>query len=140
MGASPTAADADGLASPSTPPQGPPLLVFDGDCGFCTSSAMLGRRFLPAEVGVEPWQRLDLDDLGLTVEQVQQAAYFVDADGAVFGGHAAIGRAMEFMNRPLAAIGWLIRRPPVSFVARPVYRIVANNRHRLPGSTDACKL
>ena len=45
-----------------------PILVFDGDCGFCTSSAGFGRRLLGVE-HVEPWQFLDLDELGLTPEQ-----------------------------------------------------------------------
>jgi len=36
--------------------------------------------------------------------------------------------------------GRLLSRPPVLWVARPAYAVVAANRHRLPGSTDACRL
>ena len=47
---------------------GRPVLVFDGDCGFCTTSARVGQRWLGL-ADVEPWQMIDLDELGLTDEQ-----------------------------------------------------------------------
>ena len=46
-----------------------PVLVFDGDCAFCSTSARFVSERLrrsPADYAVEPWQRLDLDALGLT--------------------------------------------------------------------------
>lgn len=42
-----------------------PTLVFDGDCGFCTSSARLLERIGP-DAEIVPWQRADLDRLGIT--------------------------------------------------------------------------
>ena len=48
-----------------------PVLVFDGDCAFCTTSAGVITRRLrrsPDDYAVQPWQHLDLDALGLTPE------------------------------------------------------------------------
>ncbi|NDH76279.1 MAG: DUF393 domain-containing protein, partial [Actinobacteria bacterium] len=42
------------------------LLIFDGDCGFCTTSAGWIERRLPDDVRVAPWQILDLEQYGLT--------------------------------------------------------------------------
>ena len=46
-----------------------PVLVYDGDCAFCSTSARFAARWLrrsPADYAIEPWQRLDLAALGLT--------------------------------------------------------------------------
>ena len=44
---------------------GRPLLIFDGDCAFCTTSARAWQRWLHLE-HVEPWQFLELEPLGVT--------------------------------------------------------------------------
>lgn len=115
-------------------------LVFDGDCGFCTTSAKWIERRLGDDVDVEMWQALDLESLGLTVDDVTTAAYFVDPDGTLHRGHAGIGRSFERMALPYRLLGLAMQRPPVSWVAAPVYRLVAKYRYKLPGSTDACRI
>lgn len=119
-------------------PQG--TLVFDGDCGFCTTSAKWIEGRLNDGVRVEMWQALDLESLGLTVDDVTTAAYFVDPDGTLHRGHAGIGRSLEHMALPFRPAGWVMQRPPVSWIAAPVYRLVAKYRYRLPGATDACRI
>lgn len=117
-----------------------PTLVYDGDCGFCTTTAKWIERRLDPDVRVEMWQALDLDAIGLTVDDVTTAAYFVDSDGSLHRGHAGIGRALQYMAAPFRPLGWLMQRPPISWIAAPVYRLVATYRHRLPGATDSCRV
>lgn len=115
-------------------------LVYDGDCGFCTSSAKWIERRLGDDVQVEMWQALDLAAMGLTSDDVNTAAYFVDPDGTLHRGHAAIGRSLEHSSLPFRPVGWVMQRPPVSWLAAPTYRLVAKYRYRLPGATDACRI
>lgn len=65
-----------------------PVLVFDGDCAFCTRSAEVAERWVRSGDGyaVAPWQHLDLAALGLTAAQCDAALTFVDAQGAVTSG------------------------------------------------------
>lgn len=116
------------------------MLVFDGDCGFCTSSARWIERRLPSDVAVEPWQSLDLDVLGLTAADVTAAAWWLEPDGRRHRGHAAIGRALIAAGGRWRLIGRVIVTPPTSWVALLVYALVARNRHHLPGATDQCRL
>src|SRR5690606_41327978 len=44
-----------------TAPRGP-VLVYDGDCGFCTSSVRLAERRLAPGVRAVPWQRAGLPE------------------------------------------------------------------------------
>ncbi|MEY2459297.1 MAG: hypothetical protein QOG30_1127 [Acidimicrobiaceae bacterium] len=123
------------MAAPNTP-----MLIFDGDCSFCTSSAHWLRRRLPKTAHVEPWQRLDLHELDLTEHDVTTAAYWVDDRGMKYRGHRSIGKALVAAGGIWKAVGVLILVPPFSWLAALGYAVIAKNRHRLPGGTPECKL
>lgn len=110
------------------------MLVFDANCGFCTSSARWIEARLPDDLSVEPFQTLDLAALGLTAAQVKSAAYWIDADGGLHRGHLAIGRALIAAGGWRRVIGRVIVTPPFSWLARPTYGLVAKYRHKLRGS------
>jgi len=110
------------------------LLIYDGDCGFCTTTANYARRLLPDDVAVEPWQSLDLELYDLTMADVLSAAYFVDQEGTKHRGHMAVGVALGRMPVPFHPAGWLIRNPPVSWLAAVIYDLVARYRFKLPGT------
>jgi predicted DCC family thiol-disulfide oxidoreductase YuxK len=115
-----------------------PVLVFDGDCAFCTSCARLLERIGP-EAHVVAWQVADLDELGLTAVQATEAVRWVEADGTIRSGHEALAAALGTTTRSVWRIfGRGLLLPGVSPLAAAGYRLVARNRHRLPGSTPAC--
>jgi predicted DCC family thiol-disulfide oxidoreductase YuxK len=119
------------------------MLIFDGDCAFCTTTArwIAARWRIPAEA--VPWQRLGqpgLDALGLTVTDVEHAAWWVDSAGRRFRGHRAVGHALLAAGGWRAGLGRVALVPPGSWVAALVYRAVARWRHRLPGGTPACRV
>jgi predicted DCC family thiol-disulfide oxidoreductase YuxK len=116
-----------------------PMLIFDGDCSFCTSSARWIEQRLPDTARVEPWQRLDLNALGLTEHDVTTAAYWVD-DRGKYRGHRSIAKALTAVGGVWKPIGLVLQVPPISWVAALVYVVIAKNRARLPGGTPACKL
>ena len=124
---------------PLAAPNGP-LLIFDGDCAFCTSSAQWIRHRLPSTARVEPWQRLDLDAFGLTESDVTTAAYWVDERGRNHRGHRSIGKALMAAGGVWKPIGALILVPPFSWLAALGYLVIAKNRSRLPGGSPACKV
>jgi predicted DCC family thiol-disulfide oxidoreductase YuxK len=115
-----------------------PLLVFDGDCAFCSRCASFARRLLPPDCGVVAWQSCDLASLGVTPERARSEVLWVGRDGDVSGGARAVALALRSAGGPWALLGALLVRPPAAWVAPPVYRWVAANRHRLPGGTAAC--
>ncbi|MBR7742794.1 DUF393 domain-containing protein [Phycicoccus sp. BSK3Z-2] len=120
----------------------PPVLVFDGDCAFCTSSARLLARLRrsPGDFAVEPWQRLDLPALGLTEEQCSQAVQWVARDGRVSAAERGIARSLLASRVMVRPVGALLLAPAVRPLAGVVYRWVARNRSRMPGGTPACAL
>jgi predicted DCC family thiol-disulfide oxidoreductase YuxK len=114
-------------------------LVYDGDCAFCTSSVRwVTRLHLGADV-VIPWQHADLAALGLTQEQCEESVQLVEP-GRTSSGHAAAGRLLLRSQWWWKPVGLLLLTPPVSWLARGVYRWIADNRDRMPGGTPACAL
>ena len=115
------------------------MLIYDGDCGFCTSSAAWFARRAQDDRRIAPWQSLDLDDYGLTEAQVTESVYWVDGDRIAAGADAAAA-AMASVSGIWKLTGHVLALPGVIHLARLLYPIIARNRHRLPGSTDACRL
>jgi predicted DCC family thiol-disulfide oxidoreductase YuxK len=113
------------------------VLVYDGDCAFCTSCARALERIGP-EAKIVAWQLTDLAELGITAEQAAAAVQWVQADGAVRSGHEAIAAALSTAGRIWRIIGRTILLPGISSVAARTYRLIADNRQRLPGGTPAC--
>jgi len=114
-----------------------PVLLFDGDCAFCTNSAHLLERIGP-NADVVAWQLTDLGELGVSEAQAAEAVQWVGADGAVRSGHEAIAAALATAGWFWRACGRLLTLPGLSWIAARVYRVVARNRYRLPGGTPAC--
>jgi predicted DCC family thiol-disulfide oxidoreductase YuxK len=117
-----------------------PVLLFDGDCAFCTRSAGVARRLLPADCAVASWQEVNLDDVGITPERAMSEVLWIDAHGEVFGGAAAVARVLRASGGLWALFGLLLVMPPIRWLAPPIYRLVAANRYRLPGGTAACRV
>ncbi len=108
------------------------MLIYDGDCGICNQSADWARAHLPRGTKIVPWQSIDdLGALGLTVDDVQTAAYWVDDDGTLHRGEAAIASALQRARGGWRVAGKAIGSRPVRPLARRVYYWVATNRDRL---------
>lgn len=135
------------------------VLVFDGDCGFCTSAVTWLESCLPLPPTSVPYQWADLEGLGLTVEEAAERVWLITTesrDGHQRGGHQY--RDHQYLDHQygghLAAAAMLRRQPsiewrflgfllitfPFSLLASIGYAFVARIRHRLPGGTPACRM
>jgi predicted DCC family thiol-disulfide oxidoreductase YuxK len=124
-------------------PVTPPVLVFDGDCAFCSTSATFVVRRLrrsPADYAVQPWQRLDVAAFGLTPADCTESLRWVDAGGRTHAAQDAVARMLLASRAWARPVGALLLVPGIRQVAGVAYRWVARNRHRLPGGTPACAI
>lgn len=116
-----------------------PVLIYDGDCGFCTRSVRLVER-LPVRVRIVAWQDADLTALRTTEDRARHEVIWVDREGRLFGGAAAVAELLKTCRLPWPLLGWAMSAPLVRVVAGWSYRWVAANRYRMPGATPACQL
>ena len=119
------------------------LLIFDGDCGFCTSSAAWIAGSWRRGARSIAWQHLGgarLRELGLTTDDCREAAWWVEPDGTLFKGHRAIGKALTYGSGWKVPAGRLVLTPLLAPIAAAVYRLIARYRYRLPGGSAACRV
>jgi len=117
-----------------------PVLLFDGDCSFCTSCANWARRHIRHLDTMVPYQFADLPALGVTPEQCEQAVQWVGIDHRVLSAHLAVAQTLIDAGKGWAVIGRAMRLPGLRQLCGAVYRWVARNRSRLPGGTPACSI
>lgn len=118
---------------------GRPILLYDGDCGFCTTSARFIERHIPTKAAIAPYQFTDLEALGTTESRASGEVLWAE-DGRVRGGAQAIASLLIDAAGLWRPLGLLLRVPPIRWLAAGVYHLVTVNRHRLPGGTPACAL
>ena len=93
------------------------------------------------KIDIKGWQFIPekMDELGLTMEDGLTQAWFVDEEGILTGGAEAINASFRYIwwARPIAPLYYM---PGVRQIQDRVYRWVADNRYKMPGSTDACAI
>ena len=116
------------------------MLVYDGDCSFCTRCVQWMEDHIPYRGDLAAWQLTDLTALGVSEAEASHSVLWVEPSGRVSLGAAAVARLLVSSGGPWAFAGRLMLVPPLSLLAAAVYRLVAVNRSRLPGGTAACAL
>ncbi|HEY9304120.1 MAG TPA: DUF393 domain-containing protein [Mycobacterium sp.] len=118
----------------------PDILFFDGACGMCTRSVeLLNRLDRTGRLQTEPLQSPGTTQrLGISPSELLDSVRWLDSSGAVYSGAKAANAALS------AAIGTRIplgiyRIPGIGFIEEAIYRWVATNRYRFPGTTPYCQ-
>jgi predicted DCC family thiol-disulfide oxidoreductase YuxK len=123
----------DGMETPR------PTLIFDGDCAFCTSCVGVVERRIRPDAEVTAWQFADLAALGISEARASDALQWVEPDGVVLSGHRAVAATLLSAGPGWRLAGRALLLPGISWLAARAYRLIADNRHRLPGGTPACQ-
>ncbi|MDQ6934934.1 MAG: DUF393 domain-containing protein [Actinomycetota bacterium] len=111
------------------------VLLYDGNCGFCTASAGWVHR-LGCQVETIPWQSWPrLAEHGLTPEMADRVVHLVDGERLLVGHEAIAGTLARSRYFPVRLAGRAVGSSVVRPLAKRVYATVARNRSRLPGST-----
>jgi predicted DCC family thiol-disulfide oxidoreductase YuxK len=116
------------------------IMLFDRDCGFCTTIASWWERHLrdgDSSVACSYQSFRELETFGITREKASQALHVIEGSVISVGGDGVLV-ALSHMTWPYRAL-WLVGKNRFGrSVARRLYPLVAKNRHRLPGATSTC--
>ena len=120
------------------------LLIFDADCAFCQTCVRWGNRHLSGFPKTQGFQHLDLSLGPVTSEQAQQSIWLVstvDSNFVPLPANRAAAFILKQDTNPLwKALGLVMDLPGFRILARKAYFVVARNRAKLPGATEACEL
>ncbi|MDO4241467.1 MAG: DCC1-like thiol-disulfide oxidoreductase family protein [Microbacteriaceae bacterium] len=117
------------------------VFLYDGECGFCVGAAAILQRLVADRVDCVPFQKANVAELGLRLEDFTHAAWLVDRRGRSHRGLAgalyALQRSPRFWVRFL---GFFAALPGLRHVGGVLYSVVAVNRHRLPfAACESCR-
>ncbi|HEX8550998.1 MAG TPA: DUF393 domain-containing protein [Abditibacteriaceae bacterium] len=114
------------------------VLIYDGDCAFCTRSANLMQRLAGKRLKITPSQAEGALQLhpNLTQEGAAQRVYLVSGK-RLFGGAEAVARVLAL--RRWGGIALIYYFPPLRPLLDAIYDLVARNRQKL-GCGDSCSL
>ncbi|WP_328781304.1 DUF393 domain-containing protein [Streptomyces canus] len=117
----------------------PPVLAYDGDCGFCQAAVDRIRAVAAPAMEAVPWQFLPEESTAPHVERLDREVLLLRGSLVVAGGADALaGFVGSSPSRTYRTVAAVLGLPGVRTCARAVYRWVSRNRHRMPGSTAAC--
>lgn len=117
------------------------LIIYDGDCGFCTTSVRKLRGILGKKApSAATFQSQQLDLFGLSIAEVQREMKYVDTNGEIWGGASAFMRVFHDAKGIWRLISTFMSLPLVKQSSVVIYRKIAKNRQKMPGATAACAL
>lgn len=105
-----------------------PVVVFDGDCGFCRRCVLWLRARTGERVDYRPYQEVHAQFPQVEPAAFARAVHLIDTDGRASSGATAVARVLRF------APGWgwapLVHRfvPGAAWISERAYRIVADHR------------
>jgi predicted DCC family thiol-disulfide oxidoreductase YuxK len=105
-----------------------PLLIFDGDCGFCRIWVDYWKRLTGDRVAYEPYQTAAGHFPGISRDRFARAVHLALPDGEMLSGAHAVFRLVSFA----AGVPWLLemyrRVPGFAAVSEGVYAFIAGHR------------
>ena len=105
------------------------MLVYDGNCGFCTRWVDRIRAASGDTVEFAPSQKVGHRFPQITPEQFENAVQWIGPDGEVYSGARAALCVLAFTGPTGRLLWWAYRRMPwFAGAAEAAYRLVARNR------------
>ena len=105
-----------------------PLMLYDGDCGFCRRWIGRWEKITGDAVDYSPYQERAGSFPGIPAQNLKQSVHLIEADGRVTSGAQAVFRSLSHN----AFLKWLPslyeKVPGVSFVIEALNRCVAAHR------------
>ncbi len=112
----------------ASPPASKPLLVFDGDCGFCRKWIGRWRRATLDLVDYAPYQEVAERFPEIPRAAFEHAVQLIETDGSVSSGALAVFRALATVPGRGGALRAYRRFPAFAAASERLYRGVASHR------------
>jgi predicted DCC family thiol-disulfide oxidoreductase YuxK len=118
------------------------VVLFDGNCRFCTAQAKRITRRFPRALIAENFQEATVlakyAERGVTYDECMKQMQLVAHDGRVYGGAEAIARILVRGVPLVGLVAYLYYVPGVRQLANALYRIVAKYRYRIAAKKEPC--
>jgi predicted DCC family thiol-disulfide oxidoreductase YuxK len=107
-----------------------PLMVFDGDCNFCTLWIRRWQQMTGEAVDYRPSQdpQVAAQFPEISPQQFKTSVQLIETDGAVYSGAEAVFRTLAYNPYGRWPLDWYESFRPLADLTEWAYRLVAENR------------
>ena len=113
----------------ATPPA-KPVLIYDGDCDFCSLWIRRWRQVIGDRLDYLPFQHAGVAACFPEVPhgRFEAAVQLIETDGHVYGGAEAVFRALAHRPRGRRLLRWYQRSSVFACASEWAYRVIAGHR------------
>jgi predicted DCC family thiol-disulfide oxidoreductase YuxK len=111
-----------------------PLLIYDGDCGFCTYWARYWQKLTQDRVSYEPYQQAAKRFPQIPLAEFQRAVQYITPDGKIASAAKASFLTLSHARGKGVWLAFYRRLPGFAAISEQVYAFIASHRpafHRL---------
>ncbi len=109
-----------------------PIMAWDGNCGFCHYWVIKWKMMTEGKVTYKPFQEVYKDFPDVELKFFKQAIRFIDTDGKIYTGPAAVFQALHRYGTKWKWVMPLYKHfPPFRFMSDHLYAFVSKNRVRM---------
>ena len=104
-----------------------PILIYDGDCGFCKLWIARWKQLTADKVDYAPYQEVAAHFPQVPEDDFRKSVQFIDADGTITKAAEAVFRSLKYANK-----NWMLwcseNIPGFASISEWFYQIVASHR------------
>ncbi len=109
-----------------------PIMAWDGNCGFCHYWVIKWKMMTEDSVTYKPFQEVYKDFPDVELKFFKQAIRFIDTDGKIFTGPAAVFQALHRYGTKWKWVMPIYKHfLPFRFMSDYLYAFVSKNRVRM---------
>lgn len=111
------------------PPKRKPVLIWDGECGFCKFWVIRLKTFTEDKITYRTYQEKADQFLDIPLKEFKKASRFIEVDGAVYSGPDSLYRGLLHSDRhTLPWHRWYGSQPWFTKISDHGYDLIAKNR------------
>ena len=105
-----------------------PILIYDGDCGFCRRWIERWRKITGENVEYAPYQEAAVRFPNISEKEFKAAVQFVEPDGKITRAAEAVFRSLATASSARWPLWIYLHIPGIQWLAEFFYRFVADRR------------
>jgi lipase maturation factor 1 len=107
-----------------------PVLIYDGDCGFCTRWIQRWRRLTRGQIEAMPLQHPDVTSRfpGIARADLEASVHFIEPGGRVSRGAEAAFRSLSFASRMQWLLRLYLRSRGFARISEWIYEFISRHR------------
>lgn len=109
-----------------------PILVYDGECGFCRRWIGRWRGWTGERVEYAPFQEAARDFPQIPIERFRESVVLIEPGGRVTDAAEAVARSLAVRPAGRTLLWIYLHFPGARAVSEAAYRWVANHRGKWP--------